>query len=121
MVTEDHFPDLLDLIRLGVRPPWLEVQDFLHTIHPEDVVVASDSAAEPEALHQGTQAVEGDVRVPAAEEDVLIELLVSAHFYECTLVQSLCQHGRGALAGDGALMFGVHGALLESYALLDEF
>ena len=59
----DHFPHLLDLIRLGKRAARLEVQDLVHVRTREDMVTASYPLREAETQEESLQIGEPDVGI----------------------------------------------------------
>jgi len=55
---------LLDLIWLGVSAFRLKVQDFLHPLQGENVVVTFDPFIEAKSAEKLAKPLKGDVRIP---------------------------------------------------------
>jgi hypothetical protein len=70
---------LIYLVRLPLASPGLQVEDFLHSCHRENVMIARDAFLEPELVQQATKRTEVDIGVTTPHHDVLKQLLVCAH------------------------------------------
>ena len=80
-MLQHHIAHLFYLIRLGIRPARLQIQNFFNARRIKNVVAAAHSHLEPEPLQQLAQAVEGNIRIGGAQEDFLQKFGGFAHLW----------------------------------------
>jgi len=62
--------NLLDLIRLGLVSPGLEVKDFFDSVSPENVMASPNALPETQPEEKPTQPLERDVRVGGTTQNL---------------------------------------------------
>src|SRR5262245_7198469 len=70
-VVDDHFPYLLDLIRLGFAAARLKVQEFWYAVAGENVVIAADAFGEAQVAQQRTKVIESNTVVRTAAQEAV--------------------------------------------------
>src|SRR3989304_6022178 len=79
IVPQNHGPHLANLIHFRLAAVSLEVDPFLHTLLPEDMMTPSHACFKSQPEQQLAQFVKIDVRIGISEQDLLKQLFVFAH------------------------------------------
>jgi len=60
-ILADDLPHLFDLVRFGLTPFGLKIEDFFHSVPGEDMVASLGMFIEPQAAEKATHPLKGDI------------------------------------------------------------
>ena len=102
MVIEKQVPNLLYLIRFGLIPQGLQVDNLVHALLVEDGVAAfAGFSGEGCPLQEVAEVGEGDVRVGASGEDFGEDFPGFAHQFWVQILRACFMPWRACLSAQG--------------------
>ncbi len=92
MVLDQDTPDLFNLIRLGLVPFRLQIDDVVDTISREDMVTAFDPLGKSKTDQQMAKCRELNVGVGAACQNLIPKFRIYSHYPIVSERESTCMY-----------------------------